>query len=132
MPRAIRSRSAIAASSRAAWSAAASARSPSWTTYPPTPPAMSTSTMLLNVVCGSAWRSTTSAAMITAAPASPPAGPPATAQARTDEAAQDVGMVGAPALIWLAGTISRVLSTRAAADRDVGADQPGCRPRGRA
>ena len=132
MPRAIRSRSAIDASSLAAWSAAASARSPSWTMYPPTPPAMSTSTMLLSVAWGRAWRSTMSAAMITAAPASPPAGPPATAQARTDEAAQDAGMVGAPALIWLAGTISRVLSTRAAQTATSAQISHVCRPAGRA
>jgi len=93
---------------------------------------MSTSTQLLNVLCGSAWRSVRSAATITAAPASPPAGPPATAQASTDEAAHDAGIVGAPALIWAAVTISRVLSTSRAASATSAPISHGLRPAGRA
>src|SRR5260370_34158341 len=91
---------------------------------------MSTSTVLLNVLCGSASRSARSAAAITTAPASPLSGPPATAQAKTDAATQDTGMVGAPALMSLVVSISRVLRmSRAATATPAGTSQGG-RPRG--
>ena len=103
MSRASRSRSASAASRRATRSTLDSARSPSCTTHPPTPPAMSTSTIPLKVlVVRNFPRSMTSAADTAMPPARPHHRPPATAQARTEAAAQATGSVGQPPSILAA------------------------------
>jgi hypothetical protein len=62
--------------------------------------------------------------------ASPAVGPPATAQARTQEAAQATGIVGAPALIRPPVSISRVLSTSSAATATSAQISHWVRPRG--
>ncbi len=71
--------------------------------------------MPLKVFCGSAWRSSTSAAETAAAPASPAQGPPTTAQARTEAAVQETGRVGAPCAMRAAVSTQPVLSTAATA-----------------
>ncbi len=112
MSRASRSRSASAASRRATRSTVDSARSPSCTTHPPTPPAMSTSTIELKVlVVRNVPRSMTSAADTGIPPARPHQRPPTTAQARTGVAAQATGSVGPPWSILVAVSIQRVLIT---------------------
>jgi hypothetical protein len=81
---------------------------------PPTVPAISSSTMPLNVLRGSACRSIRSAAETTAPPANPAHGPPATAQASTAAAAQHSGSVPAPWSMRAVVSTSRVASTSAA------------------
>src|SRR5258706_9963648 len=91
---------------------------------------MSASTVAPNVPWVSAPRSAITAAEITTAPAGAREGPPATAQARTDEATHVTGRVGAPASMRLPVSTSLVLRTRSAPTATSAQISHGVRPRG--